>query len=113
MKKQELNYQGVIIKESLEDKSVLDNPPKSATGQASIKILNTKVEKVTERHATPYLEQWTLHAVEILEEKAEEAAKIISENLDSTHNDWYADFKNDTTDFIIFPHTFFPIKYLK
>lgn len=94
-----MNYTGVIIEESLENKDILQR----------VKILSTKVEPITDRHATPYLKQWTLHKVEISEERAEEVAKKISKALDSTHNDWYADFKNDTTHFIIFRNKIFKI----
>ena len=85
------NYQGTIIEESLEDKSVLKD----------IKILSTKVEKVTARHATPWLKKWTLHKVEIPEDQAVLIAEIISENLDKDHA-WYADYKNDDHHYIIF-----------
>jgi len=90
---------GIIIEESLAYKSVLNN----------VKILSTKVEEVTKKHATPHLKQWTLHTVRILESKIEVVAKAISQALDSTHNDWYADFKNDTTHFIIFHNQVFKI----
>jgi hypothetical protein len=39
------NYQGVIIEESLENKEVLKK----------VKIVSTKVEKVTNEHQTPWL----------------------------------------------------------
>jgi len=93
-----MNYTGVIIEESLEDKDFLD----------SVKILNTKIEKVNERHQTPWIKQWTLHTVEVAEGKADEVAEKISKALDSKH-DWYADFKNDTIDFIIFKNKVFKI----
>ena len=72
-------------------------------------ILETKVEPVTEKHQTPYLKQWTLHTVEVDENKAEEVAEKISRALDSEHNDWYADFKNDRTHYIIFRGRIFKI----
>ncbi len=88
-----MNYQGTIIEESLEDKSVLED----------VKILSTKVEQVEEGHKTPWLLQWTLHKVEILEDKAKEVAEKISKSLDQSHDgSWYADFKNDTHHYIIF-----------
>ncbi len=52
-----MNYKGVIIEESLQDTSVLDN----------VRILKTKVEPITPKHKTPWLKQWTLHTVEIPE----------------------------------------------
>ena len=90
-------YQGVIIEESLEKKGVLQE----------MNIISTKVEKVTPSHKTPYLKQWTLHTVEILENDAGRIAEIISESLDSRHNDWYADFKNRSFHYIIFRHKIF------
>ena len=87
---QNTNYKGVIIEESLEDNSVLKQ----------VKIVSTKVEKVTERHQSS-AKQWTLHTVEIPEKKAGGIAEAISQALDREHA-WYADFKNDTHHYIIF-----------
>ena len=86
-----MNYQGVIIEESLENKDILKN----------VKISDTKVEEVVEEHKTPWIKQWTLHTVEIPENQAKSVAEKISKALDSKHN-WYADFKNDTHHYIIF-----------
>lgn len=94
------NYIGVIIEESLTDNSVLKD----------VKILSTKIEPVTEKHRTPWLKQWTLHTVEIPAAQAERVAKTISEFLESLHTSWYADFKNQTTHFIVFPHKVFKIE---
>ena len=55
------NFTGVIIEESLENKDVLQK----------LKIIKTKVEEVTEEHKTPWVKQWTLHTVEILENQAD------------------------------------------
>jgi hypothetical protein len=66
-----MDYKGTIIEESLEDKSVL----------SEIKILRTKVEKVTDRHQTPWIKQWTLHAVEIPENQAKNVANKIKLGL--------------------------------
>jgi len=93
------NYLGVIIKESLENKSILKE----------IKILRTEVEKVTKKHKTPWIKQWTLHSVEISEDKAEEIANKISKSLDSQHN-WYADYKNNKFHYIIFRNKLFKIE---
>jgi hypothetical protein len=92
------NYKGVIIEESLEDKSILDE----------IKILNTKVVKVTEKHKTPWLKQWTLHDVEIPVDEAEEIANKLSKALEPKLY-WYADFKNSTHHYIIFRDKIFYI----
>ena len=93
------NFIGVIIEESLENKDVLKK----------VKILKTRVEKVTDEHQTPYLENWTLHMVEVEEGKAHDVAEEISRSLDSEHNDWYADFKNDSIHFIIFKGKIFKL----
>ena len=94
------NYQGVIIEESLENKNVL----------RKVKIISTKVENVGEKHKTPWLSQWTLHTVEVLEDKAKKIAEEISKSLDCDHSgSWYADFKNKTHHYIIFPNKIFYI----
>ena len=92
------NYKGVIIEESLEDKSALQD----------LKILETEIEPVTEEHKTPWVKQWTLHTVEISEDGAVEVAEKLSQALDPQHV-WYADFKNDSTHFIIFRNKVFKI----
>ena len=70
------NYKGVIIEESLANKDVLKK----------VKIISTKVEKVTDEHQTPWLSQWTLHTVEIPENVAKVIAEEISKSLDYSHN---------------------------
>ena len=90
------NFNGVIIEESLENKDVLQK----------VKIIKTKVEEVTEEHKTPWIKQWTLHTVEILENQADEIAEDLSKSLDSEHS-WYADFKNDKFHYIIFRNKVF------
>lgn len=92
------NYKGVIIEESLEDKSILKE----------LKILSTEVEGVVEKHKTPWVKQWTLHTVEILESKAKELTEKISMALETEHP-WYADFKNKTHHYIIFRNKVFYI----
>ena len=86
-----MNFKGVIIEESLEDKSVLDD----------VKILSTKIEPVTKEHQTPWIKQWTLHDVEIPAGKASEIAEKIRRALDREH-DWYADYKTDNEHYIIY-----------
>lgn len=93
-----MNYTGVIIEESLENKEILKK----------IKILSTKVEPVVKKHKTPWLKQWTLHTVEINTNKAAKISKEISKCLESAHN-WYADFKNDRLHFIIFRNKVFRV----
>jgi len=93
-----MNYKGVMIEESLKDTSVLKN----------VDIISTKVEKVVKSHKTPWLTQWTLHTVEIPEEKAQEIAIAISKALESEHN-WYADFKNKQFHYIVFKGKVFKV----
>ena len=91
-------FKGVIIEESLENKSVLKK----------VKIVDTDVEEVTEKDKTPWVKQWTMHSVEIAEEDAEEIADEISKSLDSKH-DWYADFKNNKYHIIIYSNKIFKV----
>lgn len=86
-------FQGVIIEESLADKAVLKE----------VTVTDTKVETVTKEHATPWLKQWTLHTVTLPENQANSITEQISHSLDPEHGgSWYADFKNDTTHYVIF-----------
>ena len=82
----------------MENKSVLKE----------VNILNTKVEEVTPKHKTPWLKQWTLHTVEIPQEKAEEVAQKISKDLEN-RSSWYADFKNDKLHYIIYKNKIFKV----
>jgi len=94
------NFNGTIIEESLEDKSVL----------GGLKIVSTKVEPITDKHQTPWLKQWTLHKVDIDADQAEEVAGKLSKALDHNHqHSWYADYKNEDTHFIIFRDKVFKI----
>ncbi len=92
------NFKGLIIEESLENKDVLQK----------VKIIKTKVEEVTEKHQTPWIKQWTLHAVEIPENQADEIAEDLINSLDFEH-DWYADFKNNEFHYIIFRNKVFKV----
>lgn len=91
-------YKGVVIEESLQDASVLGD----------VAIIETKVEPVAAKHKTPWLKQWTLHTVEIAEEKAKAVAQKLSKALDKDH-DWYTDFRNKTHHYIIFRDRIFYI----
>lgn len=96
-----MNYKGTIIEESLENKDALKG----------VKILRTDVEAVTENHKTPWIKQWTLHRVEIPQDKAEAVAERLSKVIDVSHiSSWYADFKNDTDHYIIYRDKAFHIK---
>lgn len=88
-----MNYKGVIIEESLDDRSVLDN----------VKTVKTRVEKVTPKHKTPWLTRWTLHTVEIKEANGDAVADLLSKSIETDHaSSWYADFRNDKYHYIIF-----------
>ena len=91
-------FQGTIIEESLFDKSVLDD----------IKITTTRVSPVTEEEQTPWLKQWTLHAVEIPEEEARNIAGVLRKALETEH-DWYIDYKNADWHYIIFRDKVFKV----
>ena len=94
------SYRGVIIEESLEDKSILSD----------LSIIETKIERVTDCHKTPWLKEWTKHTVEVSEEKASALAKRISKALDLEHEwSWYADFKNERLHYIIFRDRVFKV----
>jgi dephospho-CoA kinase len=85
------DFKGIIIEESLENNGVLKK----------IKIIETKIEKVIDKHKTPWIKQWTLHTVEIDNLEAKNIAEEISKALDKEHN-WYADFKSKDKHFIVF-----------
>ena len=94
-----MNYSGVIIEESLTDKTVLKD----------VIIISTEVEPITPEHKTPWLKQWTLHNVEVPEANAEQIVDKISKALESERTSWYADFKNDDYHYIIFPNKVFKV----
>lgn len=91
------SFTGVIIEESLENKDVLKK----------VHIISTEVEKTTTEHQSK-VSQWTMHTVDIEEEKVKEIAEEISKAIDSKGS-WYADFKNDTYHYIIFKNKVFCI----
>ncbi len=92
------DFVGVIIEESLENKSVLKK----------VKILSTKIEYVVKKHQTPWLSKWTLHTIEVPAGKAKEIAEELSRSLDGKHGgSWYADFKDKTSHYIIFRNKIF------
>lgn len=86
-------YTGIIIEESLVDKGILKR----------FRILETKVEEVTERHRTPWLKKWTLDTVEVPDADAQADAMLLSKEITVAHgNAWYADYKNGKTHYVIF-----------
>lgn len=94
-----MNYKGVIIEESLQNASTLEE----------IKILETKVEAITPEHKTPWLKHWTLHTIEVPEEIASKFAEKVSKTIETEHSAWYADYKNEKWHYIIFPDKVFKI----
>ena len=84
-----MNFKVVIIEESLINPSIFKK----------VKILKTKIEKVTLKHKTPWLQQWTLHTVEVPKDEADSVANAISNSLDYSHKSaWYADYKTREKD---------------
>lgn len=93
-----MDYHGVIIEESLDNKEVLDK----------VKIIKTKISPVVEKHRTPWVKQWTMHTFEIKEEDGDKIAEQLSRDLDKDHA-WYADFKNENYHFIIYRGKIFKV----
>ena len=88
-----MNYKGVIIEESLEDRAIL----------ARVRVLESKVAQVTPRHKTPWLKQWTLDTVEVEEDDMASVAEAVSASLDRSHGgSWYADFLNERNHYVVF-----------
>lgn len=92
-----MSYRGNIIEESLKDKSVLKD----------LKIISTRVEKVTKEHKTPWLKQWTLHTIEVDEDKGLILAEKLSKVLENNY--WYIDYKDQKTHYVIFPGKVFKV----
>jgi len=101
MRKALNHFSGAIIEESLQDTSVL----------SEVKIIETNIYPVEERHETPWLEKWTLHIVEVPPSKADYIAEKISNSIDVRHiGNWYADFKNEQCHYVIFHQKVFKLK---
>jgi hypothetical protein len=94
-----MEYRGDIIEESLADKAVLQN----------VTVVSTRVETVTPKHETPWLMRWTLHTIEVSGADAEATATLLSKVFDTSHTNWYIDFKNDQTHYVIFPNKVFRV----
>jgi len=95
-----MNYNGIIIAESLRDKDVLKD----------VNILSTIVEKVGAHHETPWLEKWTLHTVEVHENMVKNVSEKLAGAFDTDHiGNWYADFKNDHFHYVIYPNKIFKL----
>lgn len=93
------NLRGDIIEESLADKSTLE----------TVSIISTRIEPVTPEHKTPWLKQWTLHTIEVSEGEAAATAERLSHAIETRNHNWYIDFKNDTTHYVIFPDKVFKL----
>jgi|SRR3989344_3817933 len=93
-------FKGVIIEESLKNTDILKD----------VTIISIKVEKVTEKHKTPWLEKWTLHIVEIDPEKADKVAQKLSIIINDNPSSWYVDFNNGETFYVIYPNKIFKWK---
>ncbi len=96
--KNQNNFKGAIIKESLANQVVLKK----------VRITKTDILPVTENHKTPWVKQWTFHYIEVYEDKAESIASEISKNMDSKHV-WYADFRNYKIHYVIYYNCVFKI----
>ncbi len=96
-------FRGVIIEESLEDKNVLKRFP----------VLEKETEQVTPNFGTPWLTEWNLHTIEVPDDQIAEYAKEVQSALDGARHNWYADFKTDTTHYIIFKGRVFVIDRTK
>lgn len=101
-----MNYRGIIIEESLEKQDFVN--ALARTGE--LQIISQEIEKVTEAHETPWLEQWTCDEVEISEDKIEETVQKLSAAIDTEHiGNWYCDFKNADTHYVVFKDKIFKI----
>lgn len=97
-------YKGVIIEESLTSKGPLKG----------LKIVSQEVEKVTDEHETPWLEQWTCDTVEIPEEDIDRVVRNLSAAIDVKHcSNWYCDFRNENWHFVVFRERVFKINRKK
>ncbi len=95
-----MDYKGVIIEESLADKSALDG----------LKILIQEIEVVEEAHETPWLEKWTCDTVEVPEATIDEVTQRLASAIDIEHcGNWYCDFKNDNWHYVVFRDKIFKI----
>lgn len=93
------DLRGDIIEESLADKATLK----------TVSIISTRVAPVTPAHKTPWLKQWTLHTIEVPASWAAETAASLSHAIETKHHNWYIDFKNDTTHYVIYRNKVFKV----
>lgn len=91
-------YEGCIIEESLESTEIIN----------LFKIIKTEIVPVIEASATPWLENWTMHIVEINEDNIEDVVVKLKNSL-KTEQNWYADLKNNDFHYIIFNDKIFKV----
>jgi len=94
------SFKGVIIEESLEDRSILKDP--------NLVIVGTEVEQMASQDQLE-AKQWTMDTVVVSPEKVHVIAYKISKSLDQSGH-WYADFKNKLFHYVIFRDTIFCIE---
>lgn len=90
------DFKGVIIEESLRSKETLK----------SIQILSTKVEEVTPEHKTPWLIKWTLHTVEIPQERIDRIPNELKDSLEKNHP-WYIHLWNESELVVLYHNKIF------
>lgn len=96
-----MDYQGIIIEESLNNCAIMKE----------LMIINTQIEKVTEKSETPWLDKWTMYTVIIKENEMDEYAKKLSQLIDIQHcGNWYCDFKNDKFHYVVFYNKVFKLE---
>ena len=93
-----MKYTGCIISESLNNKDIINE----------FTILEKKVDEVTERHGTPDLKVWTMYIVETDEDKVEDMAKRLSQEI-INNGKWYTDLKCYDYHYIIFSNKVFKV----
>ena len=93
-------FRGEVIQESLANPDILSR----------FTILSTRISVVTPEHKTPWLQQWTLHTIEVPADRAEKMATDLSHALDVLHcGSWYVDFKSSSLHYVIYPGRVFQI----
>ncbi len=84
-------FKGVIVEEGLKDKSILKD----------FRIVKQDIEKVTEKHRTPWISVWTVDKIEIDTEEIDLICEKIQKALDETH-EWYVELNSNKYNIIIF-----------
>lgn len=93
-------FVGCVIEESLSNRTILDE----------VTITSTRIEPVTPDHRTPWVDQWTLHQIEVPADEAVRFAERLSGAIDPAHGHaWYADFRNATIHYVVFEGRVFKI----